>query len=90
MKPMLTIAFITAIVLLSACAVPPVEQNKGSAADTANMANPASQYCVDQGHKLEIRAGEGGETGYCRFADGSECEEWAFFRGECAPGETGQ
>lgn len=31
--------------------------------------------------------GGGGEYGMCRFDDGSECEEWAYFRGECAPGQ---
>ncbi|MBN1138650.1 MAG: DUF333 domain-containing protein, partial [Anaerolineae bacterium] len=25
-------------------------------------------------------------TGYCVFPDGTECEEWAFQRGECMPG----
>jgi putative hemolysin len=51
-----------------------------------NLANPASKYCVDQGGRLEIRDEPAGQTGYCIFEDGSECEEWAFYRGECAPG----
>jgi putative hemolysin len=52
------------------------------------IANPASQYCVDQGGQLEIRtAADGSQTGYCLFADGSECEEWAYYRGECKPGK---
>lgn len=50
------------------------------------MANPASVFCVDQGGKLEIRHTVDGDTGYCLFSDGSECEEWAFYRGECKPG----
>jgi putative hemolysin len=49
------------------------------------MANPASVYCEEQGGTLEIRDEADGQVGYCKFADGSECEEWAFFRGECAP-----
>lgn len=54
----------------------------------AGMANPASVYCEDQGGTLEIRTGaDGGEYGVCLFDDGSECEEWAYYRGECAPGE---
>ena len=48
------------------------------------MANPASKYCVEQGYKLEIRDEAGGQVGYCIFPDGSECEEWAFYRGECS------
>lgn len=48
------------------------------------MANPASVYCEQNGGKLEIRtAFDGGQTGYCKFSDGSECEEWAYFRKKC-------
>jgi putative hemolysin len=50
----------------------------------AQLANPASVYCGEQGGKVEMRTDEtGGQIGYCVFPDGSECEEWAFFRGEC-------
>jgi putative hemolysin len=52
------------------------------------LPNPASQYCEDQGYRLEIREESGGSTAYCLFPDGSECEEWAFFRGECDPGTS--
>lgn len=55
----------------------------------SGLANPASVYCEDQGGTLEIREDEdGGQVGYCIFADGSECEEWAFYRGECGPGSN--
>ena len=53
-----------------------------------DMANPASVFCTEQGYQLEIRDEETGQVGYCIFPDGSECEEWAFFNGECAPGNT--
>ena len=50
------------------------------------LANPASVFCVEQGGQLELRTdAQGGQYGVCRFADGIECEEWAHFRGECAP-----
>jgi len=49
------------------------------------MANPASVHCEEEGGTLDIRSEAGGEVGYCLFPDGSECEEWAFFRNECAP-----
>ncbi len=55
---------------------------------TTGMPNPASQYCAEQGGKLEIRDEADGQVGYCIFPDGSECEEWAFFRGDCKPGEN--
>lgn len=49
------------------------------------MPNPASSYCTVQGYKLETRTDPttGGEVGYCVFPDGSSCEEWAFYRGQC-------
>ena len=58
-----------------------------SSASSAAMANPASVYCQQQGGKTDIRKdAKGGEVGYCVFTDKSECEEWAFQRGECKPG----
>ena len=55
-------------------------------ADPIGMANPASLFCTEQGYRLEIRQSkDGGQTGYCIFPDGSECEEWAYFNGQCAP-----
>lgn len=56
--------------------------------EQAGLANPASVYCEEKGGKLEIRTDEnGGQYGVCIFEDGSECEEWAYFRGECQPGK---
>jgi putative hemolysin len=53
----------------------------------AGLPNPASEYCVDEGGELAIRTDDsGGEVGVCIFDDGSECEEWAYYRGECEPG----
>lgn len=50
------------------------------------MANPASVKCVHKGGKLNIVKDEkGGEVGMCMFPNGAQCEEWAFFRGECKP-----
>ncbi len=46
--------------------------------------NPASVYCIDSGYELEIRTdASGGQYGVCIFKDGSECDEWEFFRGKC-------
>ena len=53
------------------------------------IANPASAFCEQNGGKLEIRtAADGSQSGVCVFTDGSECDEWAFFKGECAPGSN--
>ncbi len=59
-----------------------------AAEEGAGIANPASVFCAQNGGKLEIRDETGGQVGYCMFDDGSECEEWAYLRGECAPGEA--
>jgi len=55
-----------------------------SLAGETGIANPASVYCEEQGGTLDL------ESGMCRFSDGSECEEWAFFRGECQPGQSAE
>jgi putative hemolysin len=53
------------------------------------LANPASVYCEENSGTVEIREDEsGGQVGYCIFPDGSECEEWAYYNGECQPGEN--
>lgn len=55
------------------------------------LANPASQYCAQNGGTLQLRTdSSGGQYGVCLFSDGTECEEWAFFRGECKPGNSAQ
>ena len=72
---------------LAACAAstatPAAETDK-----PAGLPNPASVYCEQQGGQLEMRSDENGTYGVCVFDDGGECEEWAYFRGECAPGGT--
>lgn len=52
----------------------------------ATIANPASVFCEKQGYELETHTdSEGNQYGVCIFPDGTECDEWAYFRGECAP-----
>jgi hypothetical protein len=52
----------------------------------AGIPNPASVYCKEQGNIHEIRmAAIGSQNGICVFPDGSTCDEWDYFRGECGP-----
>ena len=51
--------------------------------ENAEIANPASVYCEENGWTLVLEEG----AWLCMFADGSYCEEWAFMNGECQPGE---
>jgi len=74
------ILMVVALMFLAAC---------DSVPDTEKIPNPASVFCVQNGGKLEMRQDASGATaGICVFPDGSECEEWAFFRKECQPGES--
>jgi putative hemolysin len=52
------------------------------------LPNPAAQNCLDKGGKLEYLAETAGTLGICRFDDGTACEEWQFFRGECQKGRS--
>jgi putative hemolysin len=45
------------------------------------IANPASTYCVEQGWEIEIKEDkDGGQYGVCKLKDGTEVEEWEYFR----------
>lgn len=78
MVPLLVVV----LALASGCDSDPEPEDGNS-----GIANPASVYCEEQGGTLEFRTGDdGGQVGYCMFADGSECEEWAYYRSECEPG----
>jgi putative hemolysin len=70
--------------LLAACNPQPI-----SPTPQTNLPNPASVYCEETGGRLEMRQdASGGVQGICIFPDGSECDEWAYYRGECSPAET--
>jgi putative hemolysin len=82
------IAFTIIMMALAACTAPQVQAPGSAATDAppANMPNPASVYCTQEGNKLEIHtAADGSQSGVCVFPDGSTCDEWAYFRGECGP-----
>jgi len=55
----------------------------------AQIGNPASQYCVDQGGTLEMVDETTGTVGYCILADGTRVEEWEYFRASQSPTTTG-
>ncbi len=59
--------------------------SKGAA--NRRVANPAAQHCLKNGGKLRSVAGPGGKSAECYFSNGSFCDEWAHFRGECQPGK---
>jgi putative hemolysin len=80
------IAFaLAAVLIISGCS------SSDENGDQSELANPASVYCEQQGGTVDIRTDEsGGQIGYCVFADGTEVEEWAYYRGEAQPALPGQ
>ena len=67
-----------AAVALSACSH---TKNAPENAPQVGMANPASAFCEQKGGKSEIRKNEdGSEYGMCHLPDGSEVEEWEYYR----------
>jgi putative hemolysin len=86
MKGIVTVTII--LLVLTACAAPGVQSSGSVATETvpAGIPNPASVYCEQNGNKLEVvTAADGSQSGRCVFPGGSTCEEWAYYRGECAP-----
>ena len=82
------------ILLLSSCTIPEGQSqpNDGETEESqANLPNPASVYCEENGGIVEIRTdAEGNQYGFCIFPDDSECDEWAYYRDECQPGDSNQ
>lgn len=73
---------------LAACVTLPAQPAEPNTTDIppVNMPNPASVYCEENGNQLEIlTADDGSQSGLCVFPDGSTCDEWAYYNGECGP-----
>jgi putative hemolysin len=81
------ITFTIILMALTSCKTFQVQTLESSGTDMApNMPNPASVYCEQNGNTLEIQtADDGSQSGVCIFPDGSTCDEWAYYRGECGP-----
>ena len=78
-----SISFLIFLLLCIGCSTQKeiIDQNKNT---NSEIANPASVYCEEQGHQSVIMTDlDGSQYGVCVFSDGSECEEWAYFKGEC-------
>ena len=93
----LILGFTMAIASLAACGgddAPtttdaPVTTDAPAAPGGAQIGNPASQYCVDQGGTLEMVDETAGTVGYCNLQNGTRVEEWEYFRASQSPTTTG-
>ena len=72
-KTTLWIVAILAVATLAGCNKTPVENPE----QNSEIANPASVYCEENGGTLNL------DEWLCMFEDGSYCEEWSYYRGEC-------
>jgi len=52
-------------------------------AENIGMGNPAAVYCNEMGYEYKVVKTEDGEKGIVTLPDGSECDAWAFYGGEC-------
>lgn len=81
---MRVIGLVVVLLLIISCSSVARENSQKNQQKKIGIPNPASVKCHEDGHKLEIRTGEGGgQIGICIDENGKECDEWAYFRGEC-------
>ena len=66
--------------MISSLAACSTVHNKDTHALKLGAANPASEYCINQGGKLEIKNEVNGQVGYCHLPNGQVIEEWKFLR----------
>ena len=75
---------------LASCSTPtpqPQQSPPTPFTEVPQLANPASQNCIDKGGTLTIeQRGDNGQFGVCTFEDNLQCEEWALMRGDCPVG----
>ena len=73
----------TAVLMLAALvACGDDEPRPADTTTPTGIANPASEFCIEQGGTVEIVAEEGGQVGYCNLPDGSRVEEWEYMRSQ--------
>ena len=74
--------WIIALLAVSALALAGCKKTENvPAQENVEIPNPASVYCEENAWTLNL------EEWLCMFEDGSYCEEWAYYRNECQPGE---
>jgi putative hemolysin len=80
--------FTLILMALTACTTNPIQKPESIATEIpqAGLPNPAAVFCTQNGFNYEIQsAADGSQSGICSFPDGSICDDWAYFKGECGP-----
>jgi putative hemolysin len=77
------------IIILAVIALIALTAGCSKKTDINGIANPASENCVAKGGTLTIQtAADGSQSGICTLSNGTVCDEWAFYRGECGRQNT--
>lgn len=70
-------ALLVAALALASCG----DGNEDGDGPDSGLANPASAFCEEQGGTVEIVTdAAGNQGGICRLPDGTEIEEWEYYR----------
>jgi putative hemolysin len=77
------IIIVTALIIVVVSAAFFLNSNSSS----TTIANPASVRCIADGGQEKVIDGVFGQSGLCMFNDGTVCDEWAYYRGECVKGQ---
>jgi uncharacterized protein len=77
-RAVVAVLVVVIVIVVAACGDDGTDEPDG-----AQIPNPASEYCIDQGGELEIVTGEdGSQVGMCTLPDGRVVEEWDLYRSE--------
>ena len=70
-------------VLLAICLLMFLSCSRATGQTDVGIPNPAADFCEELGYKWELKAKGDESVGTCVFPDGTDCEAWEFYRGEC-------
>ena len=79
------VAVIIVLVAIIFTGFPAAPGGEGTApTPTPQIPNPAAVYCKNLNYTYEIRTNpDGSQYGVCILPDGTECDEWSYYRGIC-------
>jgi len=85
LKKYLKVGIISGIVVAIAVVLLMVPSTKVVEVESGNA---ASKYCIEHGGSsytvtTQTESGEINAQGICELPDGTQCDEWSYYRGEC-------
>lgn len=72
---------IIVVLFIFGCGCMSAEEQHPPPGGQKTIGNPASLYCHSMGYESEIRTdANGSQSGVCRMPNGTEVDEWEFYR----------